>query len=88
LLNAAARIADDNPRAAGRLIDVAERSANTIGTHPGIGSRRRELSTGLHRFISIAGYPYVIVYRDDRTPPEIVRFVHTSRDLPRVLRDL
>jgi hypothetical protein len=36
----------------------------------------------------IAGYPYLIVYRDDRTPPEIVRMVHMSRDLPHVLEDL
>jgi plasmid stabilization system protein ParE len=88
LLGAAARIADDHPRAAERLVDLAEKAALMIGAHPDVGARRQELSRGPHQFMSIAGYPYLIVYRDDRLPPEIVRLVHMSRDLPRVLRDL
>jgi toxin ParE1/3/4 len=88
LLSAATWIADDNPTAAHGLIDAVEAAAQRIGDHPHIGVRRPELARGHYRFVALIGYPYLIVYRDDLTPPEIVRIVHGARDLPRLLRDL
>ena len=63
-------------------------AAERIGNHPQIGVRRPELARGPYRFVALTGYPYLIIYREDRMPPVIARIVHGVRDLPRVLRDL
>jgi len=36
----------------------------------------------------LTGFQYWIVYAADRDPPVIVRVVHASRDLPRLLGNL
>jgi hypothetical protein len=36
----------------------------------------------------VPGFPFLLVYLPDSAPPSIVRFVHTKRDLPRVLAEL
>jgi len=82
-------IASDNPAAAQALHDAVVRAAERIGQHPNIGSLRPELTSSLrHRFVILTGFPYLIVYAADRTPPLIVRMVHSARDLARLLRDL
>ena len=88
LLDAVAWIAEDNPAAAGGLIDAVEAAAQTIGDHPRIGRRRPELTNGPFRFVTLTGYPYLLVYAENEKPPIIVRMVHGARDLPRVLRYL
>ena len=41
-----------------------------------------------YRFLTLTGFPYVIVYNAERRPRLIVRIVHGARDLPSVLREL
>ena len=41
-----------------------------------------------YRFVTLTGFPYVIVYDCERNLPMIVAVLHTSRDLKRVVRDL
>jgi plasmid stabilization system protein ParE len=41
-----------------------------------------------YRFWSLTRFGYVLVYDPQTDPVEILRFVHTKRDLPRVLADL
>jgi toxin ParE1/3/4 len=74
--------------AAARLKRVVAEAARRLGERPLLGRREPALAGARYRFWSVAGFPYVIVYRPDTVPPSIVRFVHTSRDLPRVLADL
>jgi len=81
-------IAQDNPQAAVAFRSEVEKVARRIGNHPRIGRFRPELARGPYRFIRIAGYPYLIVYREDDMPPPVVRVVHMARDLPTVLSDL
>ena len=89
LQNAVGRIAEEHPAAAQAFHDAVIRVAERIGRHPGIGGVRPQLTTSRrHRFVALAGFPYLIVYAADREPPLIVRVVHTARDLPRLLRDL
>jgi toxin ParE1/3/4 len=64
------------------------RAAELIGNRPQMGSIRRRLLREPFPFWSVAGFPYLIVYNSERTPPEIIAIIHTSRDLPRILRDL
>jgi toxin ParE1/3/4 len=81
-------IAEDNPIAAQGLVEAVAKAAARIGTHPQIGAVRPDLTTGPYRFVILTGYRYVIAYAPNRDPPLILRILHTSRDLPRVLRNL
>jgi toxin ParE1/3/4 len=74
--------------AATRLKRAVAEAARRLGERPLLGRRDPALATARYRFWSVAGFPYVIVYRPDTVPPSIVRFVHTSRDLPQVLAEL
>jgi toxin ParE1/3/4 len=86
---AAARwIADDNPATAQAFRDAILRAAERIGEHPFIGVERPDLAGPPYRFFPLAGFPYLVVYNAERTPPLIVRIVHGARDLNKVLRDL
>jgi toxin ParE1/3/4 len=40
------------------------------------------------RCLTLTGFPYVIVYNAERTPPRIIRILHGARDLPEILRGL
>ena len=79
-------IEKDNRSAALGLIEAVHMAAERIGEHPHIGVVRRDLTTGPHRFVALAGYPYVVVYNPNRSPPVIVRVLHGARDIPSILR--
>jgi toxin ParE1/3/4 len=89
-LNSALRwIAQDNAAAAQGLLDAVRKAAERIGQYPQIGARRPDLTASArHRFVALTGFPYLIVYAEDRDPPLIVRILHSARDLPRHLQDL
>lgn len=78
----------EHAAAAERLKRAVDRAVRLIGAHPGLGRRELGLADARYRFWSVRGFPYLIVYRADRNPPAVVRFVHTARDLPRTLADL
>ena len=88
LLAAVRWIIKDNPAAARGLRDGAVRAAERIGEHVHIGALRPELAGEPYRFVTLTGFPYVIVYNAGRRPPLIVRILHGARDLPEILRDL
>jgi toxin ParE1/3/4 len=88
-LRAAARwIAKDNPAAARAFRAAVAEAANRIGEHPLIGVRRPELAKDPFRFVVLTGFPYLVVYYAERTPPVIARIVHGARDLPTELQGL
>lgn len=65
------------------------RAAERIGEYPKIGVVRPDFTSSRnHRFVVLTGFQYWIVYAADRDAPMIVKIVHTSRDLPRLLRNL
>lgn len=74
--------------AAERLRRIVGEAAQRIGQYPGLGRHEPALADARYRFWSVTGFPYLIVYRPDTTPPSIVRFVHTKRDLEPLLADL
>ncbi|MGH7112652.1 MAG: type II toxin-antitoxin system RelE/ParE family toxin [Stellaceae bacterium] len=88
LAKALERVAEDNPDSAERLYDAVRDVARLIGANPAIGARRPRLASPRYRFWSILQYQYLLAYTDATDPPRIVRFVHTKRDLPRVLAEL
>ena len=81
-------IAAENPVAARGFRVALDRLASTIGEHPLIGTLKPHLASPPIRFLPIRGYPHVVVYTPDRSPPLIVRVLHGARDLPEVLRGL
>ena len=85
---AVAWIARDNQAAARGLRDAAVRAAKRIGTNPFIGATRPRLGADRFRFLLLIGYPYVVVYTADTDPPRVLRVLHSSRDLPRILAGL
>jgi len=87
LLAAVRWVAKDNPAAARALRYAMANAAERIGNHNQLGTLRPDLAEAPYRFITLTGFPYVIVFNADRRPPLIVRILHGSRDLPEVLRD-
>jgi toxin ParE1/3/4 len=88
LFEAARWIAKDNPTAARGLRVAVLEAAERIGHHPQVGVVRPQLADEQYRFMILTGYPYLIVYNAQRSPPLILRILHGARDLPEVLRGL
>lgn len=78
----------EHAAAALRLKQSVEQAARRIGERPRLGRQEPTLADPRYRFWSLSGFPYLIVYRPDTSPPSIVRFVHTARDLPPLLAEL
>ena len=85
LASAVRWIAKDNQTAARGLRDAISAAAERIGAHPQIGVVRLDVADEPMRFLSLAGYPYVVVYNADLTPPLILRVLHGARDIPSIL---
>jgi plasmid stabilization system protein ParE len=78
-----AYIADDNIEAADRVLDALENAMVKLAKIPGIGHVREELTDRRHRFFLV--YSYLIVYRHETKPLEIIRVLHAARDLQSIL---
>ena len=76
-------IADDNLEAADRVLAALESAMIKLAKNPGIGHWREELSDKRHRFFLV--YSYLIVYRHETKPLQIIRVLHTSRDVQSIL---
>ena len=87
LEHAAARIAEDNPDAAEAFLQATLAAARRVAARPNLGSSRPPISPR-YKFWSLTRYSYLLVYDPNSTPVQILRVVHTKRDLPRVLADL
>lgn len=77
----------EHAAAAERLKHAVADAARRIRQNPLLGSVRSHLPPP-YRFWSLTRFGYVLVYDPQTDPVEILRFVHTKRDLPRVLADL
>lgn len=81
-------IADENPAAATALLQAAVRAADMVAANPALARTELALAPDRFRFWSLRGFPYLLVFDTDRTPPVVARVVHQSRDLPVVLANL
>lgn len=77
-------IARENPDAADRIIDRIERALHQLSDMPALGHRRPDLTPEAVRFWTVLGY--MIVYRAETTPIQIVRVLHGARDIEQLLR--
>ena len=75
----AARIAQNNRRAAAELIAQANQVTQLLALHPGLGRPGRVPGT---REVMLPNFPYIIPYRVKDQCVEILRVFHTSRKWP------
>lgn len=71
-------VAKEDERAADRLLDRLEQKTKLLGLNPNIGRVRAEIGDGVRSLVSGS---YLILYRIETDVVEIVRYVHTRRQL-------
>ncbi len=71
-------IADDSEARADAFIDLLDRKIRTLARRPHMGRAREELAEGLRSFPVSR---YIIFYRPMPQNIEIVRVLHSARDL-------
>ena len=77
-------IAGDNIAAAGRVLDALEKAMYRVARNPGIGHMREDLADRRHRFFLV--YSYLIVYRMETRPLQVIRILHAARDVQSILQ--
>ncbi len=70
---------DDSEAAADRVIARLYDECQKLGGMPGLGHERQALLDQRHRFWNL--WSYLIVYRWQATPIQIIAIVHGARDL-------
>ena len=76
-------LATDNIQAADRVLDALEKALRCLAKNPGKGHWRDDLADRRHRFLLV--YSYLIVYRPETKPMQVIRVLHASRDIQALL---
>jgi antitoxin ParD1/3/4/toxin ParE1/3/4 len=76
-------LAADNRKLAERVLDKIEAAMRKLARTPAIGHLREDLADRRHRFFLV--YSYLIVYRSDARPLQVIRILHASRDVQSLL---
>lgn len=75
---------DSIPQARKVLRDIRA-TMTSLAETPGIGHKREDITSENVKFKAI--YSYLIVYRPDTRPLEIIAVLHGKRDVPPLLED-
>jgi antitoxin ParD1/3/4/toxin ParE1/3/4 len=75
--------AEDNLDAADRIREEIFAACEKLAEMPGMGHLREDLADEPLRFWHV--YSYLIIYRPDSGPLEIVRVLHGARDIATIL---
>ncbi len=78
-------IAADNLEAADRVLDAMDAAFRRLAAQPGLGHYREDLADKTVRFDAV--YSYLIVYRWQTRPLQILRVLHAARDVATLLAD-
>ena len=76
-------ISVDNTEAADRVLAALESAMVKVAKNPGVGHWREDLADKRHRFLLV--YSYLIVYRHETKPLQIVRVLHAARNVQSML---
>ena len=76
-------IARDNADAADRVCEEIRAAIRMLAENPGIGHYRRDLADEPLKFWRV--YTYLIIYRPETRPLEVVRILSGYQDLKRLL---
>jgi toxin ParE1/3/4 len=77
-------IAQDNPHAAIRFLNSLEDRFRLLAASPGIGRLYPDLSAGIR---GLTAGDYIIFYRQVASGVEIVRVLHSARDIESLFRE-
>lgn len=83
LADLSAYIRQDNPQEAVRVRAELRDAMRRLARMPLAGHRREDLTDQPVRFWSV--YSYIIVYDPDTQPLQIIRILHSARDVRRIL---
>jgi plasmid stabilization system protein ParE len=78
-------IARDNPNAASRVLEKLRDAMWMLARNPEIGHYRRDLASEPVRFWAV--YSYLVIYRAETRPLQVVRVLHASRDVRTILEE-
>jgi plasmid stabilization system protein ParE len=79
-------IAEDNRDAAERVEMAIVAACHRLARHPRMGTKRQDITMLPVRFWTITKFPsYVIVYRPETVPLQVVAILHGKRDLKQAL---
>lgn len=78
-------IYSDSPDAADKVEDAIFTACEGLAAMKHKGHTREDLTSSAVRFWPV--YSYLVIYRPETTPLQIVGVVHASRDVPEVLRE-
>ena len=76
-------LAGDSLEAADRVCDALEAAMYKLAKQPGIGHFRTDLADRRHRFFLV--HSYLIVYRFESKPLQVIRVLHADRDVQALL---
>jgi antitoxin ParD1/3/4 len=80
-------IAEESRDAADRVEIEIVATCGRLAKHPRIGTKRRDITALPVRFWTLTNFPnYVIVYRPDTAPLQVVAVLHGKRDLKEILQ--
>ncbi len=78
-------IAEHNIDAADRLREEFRSAFNRVADMPNLGHTREEILDATYRFWRVRSY--LIVYRPDAKPLQVIRIIHGARDLKSLFGD-
>lgn len=81
----AAFIREDSPEAARRVVQSLQTAMGRLAERPGMGHIREDLARASLRFWPV--YSYLIIYRPESRPLQILRVLHAARDVQSLLED-
>jgi len=70
---------------ADRVESVIRNKIRFLASHPGVGHLRRDLTDLPVKFFTV--YSFLIVYRAETAPLQVVSIIHAHRDVKAVLED-
>lgn len=81
-------IAQDSQAAAERVEAAIFAACESLARHPRLGARRTEITALPVRFWTLPRFPnFLVVYRADTKPLQVVAILHGKQDLARVLEE-
>jgi plasmid stabilization system protein ParE len=81
-------IAEGSMDAANRVESAILSACHSLARHPMIGSKRGEITSLPVRFWTVSRFPnFIIVYRPDTEPLQVVAVLHGKRDVAAILRE-
>lgn len=66
------------------MLDTLEKALERLAKNPGLAHMREELADRRYRFYLV--YSYLIVYRFETKPLQVIRVLHAARDVQSILR--